>query len=132
MHPWDPNLSWLSLVKYVNMTNSNTFQNKIFPEFRYQLKTFQFQEIHMYDFNKIAELRKTCVAQKRNRAVLHKINFPNDCANCFFSRKLMRNKIFCVLFCKNCAKVFRIETLVSLQSYGYNFSCSCNKLAPVW
>ena len=77
----------------VKVTNSKTFQNQIFPEFRYRQKTFQFQEIHTYDYNEIAELRKTRVAKKRNRAVLREMTFANDCANCFFfGAKLMRNE----------------------------------------
>ena len=75
------------------MTNSKTFQNQIFPEFRYRQKAFQFQEIHTYDYNEIAELRKTRVAKKRNRAILREMTFANYCANCcFFRAKLMRNE----------------------------------------
>ena len=37
-----------------------------------------------YDYNEIAELRKTRVAKKRNRTILREITFVNDCANCGF------------------------------------------------
>ena len=72
------------------MTNSKTSQNQIFPEFRYRLKTFQSQEIQTYDYNEIAELRKTRVAKKRNftrndfRELLRKL--------LYFREKLMRNE----------------------------------------
>ena len=68
----------------------------------------QFSEILTYDYNEIAELRKTRVAKKRNRAILREMTFANDCANCcFFATK----EKFCVSFRKNCAIVLRMETL---------------------
>ena len=44
----------------------------------------QFQEIHTYGYNEIAELPKTRIAKKRNRAFLREMTFANDCANCCF------------------------------------------------
>ena len=61
----------------------------------------------------VAELRKTWVSQKRNRAIFREMTFANDCANCcFFAQNWCANKgKFCVSFRKNCAKVLRMETL---------------------
>ena len=61
----------------------------------------------------IAELRKTWVAQKRNRVILRKMTFANDCANCcFFAQNWCTKKEkFCISFRKNCAIVLRMVTL---------------------
>ena len=101
------------------MTKSKTFQNQIFPEFRYRRKTFQFQEIHTYDYNEIAELRKTRVAKKRKRTILREMTFANGSANCcFFAQNRCATKEkFCVSFRKNCAKVLRMETLVQIPIF---------------
>ena len=101
---WDLNSSLLSLVNYVKGTN-----RKIFPE----LNSKKHTPSPTIDFYEIAELPKTWVLQKRNRAILREMSFANDCANCcFFRAKLMRKeRKFYVSFRKNCAKVLRMETL---------------------
>ena len=54
---------------------------------------FDFYKIWELPKTLVAELRKTWVSQKQNRAILRKMTFANDCANCcFFRAKLMRNK----------------------------------------
>ena len=66
-----------------------------------------------FEFYEIAELRKTWVSQKRKRAILRKMTFANDCANCcfFVQNWCAKKEKFCVSFRKNCAKVLRMETL---------------------
>ena len=56
----------------------------------------------------VAELRKTWVSQKRNRAILREMTFANDCANCcFFTENCpAKEEKFCVLFCKKLRKSF--------------------------
>ena len=103
---------------YMKYTNFNT-NFILILELRYRQKTFQFQEIHTYDYNEIAELRKTRVAKKRNRAILREMTFANDCVNCcFFAQNWCATKEkFCVSFRKNCAKVLRMETLVQIPIF---------------
>ena len=64
-------------VKVARHSKTGFFQNSDTGE-------KQFQEIHTYDYNEIAELRKIRVAKKRNRAILREMTFANDCANCCF------------------------------------------------
>ena len=70
-----------------------------------------------FDFYEIAELRKTWVSQKRNRAILREMTIANDCANCWFFAQnwCAKKEKFCVSFRKNCAKVLRMETLLWTQ-----------------
>ena len=79
----------------------------------------------------VAELRKTWVLQKRNRAILREMTFANDCANyCFFFAQnwCAKKEKFCVSFRKNCAKVLRMETLL----LGGNPSLHWNKYLELW
>ena len=57
----------------------------------------------------VAELYKTWVSQKGNRAILREMTFANDCVNCCFCAK---EEKFCLSFRKNCAKVLWMETLL--------------------
>ena len=52
-----------------------TFQNKIFPELNSKKHTHCHQP---FDFYEIAELHKTWVSQKRNRAILLEMTLAND------------------------------------------------------
>ena len=75
-------------------------------------------------FYEIAELRKTWVSEKRNRAILREMTFANDCANCcFFAQNWCSKKEkFCVSFRKNCAKVLRMETLLFADDKTLQYS----------
>jgi len=68
----------------------------------------------------VAELRKTWVSQKRNRAILREMTFANDCGNCccFAQNWCAKKEKFCVSFRKNCAKVLRMETSPLIFSSG--------------
>ena len=86
------------MLNYVKVTNRKPFQNKIFPELNSKKHTPSF------DFYEIAELRKTWISQKRNRAILREMTFANE-------MNAQRKKKISVSFRKNCAKVLRMETL---------------------
>ena len=114
---WDLNASKLSLVNYVKVTNRKTFQHKIFPELNSKKHTpspipFDFYEIAELRKTIVAELRKTWVSKKRNRAILREMTWMIAQIVVFFAQNWCAKKEkFCVSFCKNCAKVLRMETL---------------------
>ena len=103
----------LSLVNYVKVTKRKTFHSNWILRNTHRHQPF--------DFYEIAELGKTWVSQKRNRAILREMTFGNDCTNCcFFAQNWCAKKEkFCVSFQKNCAKVLRMETLAKTQGSVY-------------
>ena len=64
------------------------------------------------------------VAQNREAQVCTKFFFCSDCAKCyFFVQKCSARKAkTCAFFCKNCAKVLRMETLAFIKIYHSAFS----------
>ena len=67
---------------------------------------FNFYEIAELRKTLTADLRKTRVSQKRNRAILREMTFANDCANCclFAQNWCAKKEKFSVSFRKNSQK----------------------------
>ena len=97
------------------------FQNWILRN-TYRHQPFDFYEIAEMRKTLVAELRKTWVSQKQNRAILWMIA---QIVVFFVQNWCSKKEKFCFPFCKNCAKVLRMETLfgflILLGPFPHNY-----------